>query len=215
MFGLDLQEDYDRNPHTLDPHTYKNTWEYIKSRSIENPTDTILKSMYQAIIYAGIDTNEYTKPNRTYILMHNDAIRRLASNVVQPDCFFGAVTVEGKTPLMLQWEDYPKDYVKNYLLYLIAEKEYSHYTLPPDEDQHAQTLAPVGSLAAQPDGITMLDWLPNPNSVLYIKVLNSSPSNTSDYPIQLNDVRNARTSSLLMTNGVAHVIDRFLTTTIR
>jgi hypothetical protein len=47
-----------------------------------------------------------------------------------------------------------------------------------------------------------------------IKVLNSSPSNTSDYPIVLNEVLNVRTSSIQATNGSIHVIGGVLTTSI-
>ncbi len=106
------------------------------------------------------------------------------------------------------WEDYPKDFVKNYMLYLIATSVQDHYTIKfPDENQEVPTLAPEGAFNALPAGITqacpLFPFVPdnNPKSLLRFKVLNSSPSNTSDYPIVLNDVRNVRTSSLQATNG--------------
>jgi hypothetical protein len=43
-----------------------------------------------------------------------------------------------------------------------------------------------------------------------IKVLNASPSNTSDYPIQLNGSTNVTTSDLLATNGVVDVMNSFV-----
>ena len=114
-----------------------------------------------------------------------------------------------------KWSDYPKEFVKAYLQYLIIEGVQDHYTLPPIDPVEVKTLAPAGSFDTLPTGITLnpaiLNYA-NPKSTMEISVLNSSPGNQSDYPIQLNQNRNARTSSILATNGSIHVIDRFLIT---
>jgi hypothetical protein len=208
------QTDYKKEPHTIDPHLYKTALQYLSDRAngVAAPNDTLFRLMWQGIQYAGIDTNIYNQTGKTFILLHNDAIRRLDKNVIQPDCFFGANLVNGKAAS--KWSDYPKDFVKNYLLYLLLDDVYDHYTLPGIDNTTANTQAPAGSLSTMPAGITRSTFTPNDNSVMKIKVLNSSPSNTSDYPIQLNNVVNVRTSSLLATNGTIHVIDRFLTTTV-
>jgi hypothetical protein len=83
--------------------------------------------MYEGILYSGIDTNEYTKPGRTYIFLNNDAVTRTNSNPTDVG-FFGAYQVSGKNGT--KWSDYPKDFVKDYLQYLILDGVYDHYSLP-------------------------------------------------------------------------------------
>ena len=218
---LSLQKDFDHNPHTLDPKLYKTAGQFLKDRAAgPEPRDTIFRRMMQGLIYAEIDPAEYEKQGRTFILLHNEAIYRTTKvsgkDSMQIDCFFGANFVNGKPAT--KWEDYPKEFVKSYLLYLIAEGIHDHYTIAePGRNVTASTLATAGSLATLPAGITRhvsAPFVPNADSKIKFKVLNSSPSNTSDYPIMVNDVRNMRTSSLLATNGTVHVIDRFLTTTL-
>lgn len=222
---LSLQKDYDRTPHTLNPNLNKSAGKYLTDRAtgVAAPNDTLFVWMLRGLQYAGIDMQEYEKAGRTFVLLHNDAIRRVTKvsgkDSTQPDCFFGANLVNGK--VAQKWEDYPQDFVRNALLYLIATSVQDHYTIKvPDENVEVATLAPEGAFNTLPAGITRnpqstgLGFIPNsnPKSLLRFKVINSSPSNTSDYPIVLNDSRNVRTSSLLATNGTVHVIDRFLNT---
>ncbi len=220
---LSLQKDYDRTSHTLDPNLNKSAGQFLKDRAngALDPKDTIFRRMMQGLQYAEIDLNEFEKTGKTFILLHNDAIYRTAKvnnkDSVQTDCFFGANYVNGKVGT--KWEDYPKDFVRNFLLYHIVDGVYDHYTMKePGRNYESTTLAPPGTLVSLPAGITRaaaaVPFTPNPSSHLKLKVVNSSPSNTSDYPIVLNDVRNVRTSSLLATNGTVHVIDRFLSTTL-
>lgn len=211
---LSLQKDYDRDPLTVDPHVYMTAWEYLKSRALgTNSYDTVWKRMYEGIIYSEIDTMEYTKPNRTYIFLNNDAVTRTNTNVTDVG-FFGANRVNNANAT--KWTNYPKDFVKANLQYLILEGVHDHYTLPAISPVLVSTLAPAGSLVTLPANVTRntgYPWVPNPDSKMSIKVLNSSPSNTSDYPIVLNESRNVRTSSILATNGSIHAVDRFVTTT--
>jgi len=214
-----LQKDYNRTPHPIDPHINMTAWEYLNARANgDNPSDTIFRRMLQGIQYAELDRSYYEQPNKTYIFLHNDAIRRVASNKLQTDCFFGAHNANGVTSgLATNWEDYPKEFVRNYFLYLIVDEVADHYTLPPISGKYCKTLAPQGSLSDLPAEVTRVStapFEPNPESQMMLKVLNSSPSNTSDYPIMLNEVITVRTSSILATNGSIHVIDRFLTTTL-
>ncbi|MFL5807972.1 MAG: hypothetical protein ACJ749_00545 [Flavisolibacter sp.] len=212
---LSLQKDYDRVPDTVDTHVYMNAWDYLKKRATgATANDQIWKSFYDAIVYSGIDSAEYTKPGRTFIFPNTEALTRTNANLSDVG-FFSAYQVNNKNGT--KWSDYPKDLVKNYLLYLIIEGVYNHYTLPPINTVEVQTLAPQGSLTSLPAGITRTSawpFVPNPKSTMKMKVLNSSPSNTSDYPIVLNESRNVRTSSIQATNGTIHAIDRFLTTTV-
>jgi hypothetical protein len=211
---LALQKDYHRVKDTVDSHIYMTAWDYLKTRALgATSNDQIWKSFYDGIIYSGIDTNEYTKPNRTYIFLNTEAITRTNSNLSDVG-FFGANLVNGKTTKA--WTEYPKEFVKAYLQYLIIDGVYNHYTLPPVNLVEVATLAPAGTLDTLPKGVTRntaYPWVSNPGRKMTIKVLNSSPSNTSDYPIVLNESRNVRTSSIQATNGTIHAIDRFLTTT--
>ena len=211
---LSLQKDYNRKMDTVDAHVNMTAWEYLKKRATGTTTnDQVWARMYEAIVYSGIDSAEYMKPNRTFIFLNNDAITRTNSNAADVG-FFGAYQVANKNGTKVA--DYPKDFWKSYLQYMILEGVHDHYTLPPINNVEAMTLAPAGSLTTLPAGITRntaYPFVPNPTSVMKIKVLNSSPSNTSDYPIVLNESRNVRTSSILATNGSIHAVDRFVTTT--
>jgi len=202
MFGLDLQKDYDRTPHTLDPHIYKTAWQYLKERSRgTTSTNQIFASMMDAIEYAGIDSNEYKVQGRTYIFLNAAASKAVWANVK---------TV--KNVAATKWADYPKEDVKKYFQYLILQGVYDHYTLPPIDNMTVKTLAPEGAFTINSTGFVIPAFVSNPTSQMKIKVLNSSPSNTADYPIQFNNVVNAVTSSILATNGTIHVIGTYLTT---
>jgi hypothetical protein len=126
---------------------------------------------------------------------------------------YAAIQVNGKNATKIT--DYPKAFLKEYLSYLIIEGVYDHYTLPAINSVDVKTLATPGAFNSLPTGLTYnssYPFSPNPTSTMKMRVLNSSPSNTSDYPIVLNESRNVRTSSILATNGSIHNIDRFLTT---
>src|SRR6476620_8412854 len=100
MFGLDIHEDYDYQKSILPDHIDMTAWDYLKSRANgTNANDTIFRWMKKAIDYSGIDTTEYMKPNRTYIFLHNDAIRRVnGSQTLQTNCFFFDYPVISKNP---------------------------------------------------------------------------------------------------------------------
>ena len=212
---LKLQKDFTRSTtDTLDANLNKTAWAYLKSRAYNNatPGDTIFRRMYDAIIYSGIDTNEYTKPNRTFIFLNNAAVYAVDSKtkVIVPTCVWGAVyTSANKTGT--SWKSYPAADVKNYLYYLILNGVYSHYNLPINDVSAATLLAP-GAYATNPVNFNFRVpvFVPNPTSTMLIKVLNASPSNTSDYPIQLNGAYNVNTSDLLATNGVVNVMTSFV-----
>lgn len=196
--GLKKQTDWNFTPVTLDPHINMTAWDYLKQRALgTNPNDTIFKRMYQGIIYAGIDTNEYTKPNRTFVFLHNDAVYRLSSNKITTDCYWGFYkTKAGKTGL--SWSDYPQDSVKNWLLYLIAEGNHTFETLKPTITE-ATTLLPKNANPANPESI-----------------ITFSINNAADYKLLINDYVGSshpvtvRTAGILATNGPIHVIDRVL-----
>jgi len=199
LAGLSLQKDYNRSTtDTIDAHVYKTAWGYLKSRAYQNatPADTIFRRMYDGIIYSGIDTNEYTKPGRTYIFLQNTIVTG------QLWAKFKNAGVVGT-----KWQSYSKADVKNYLSYLILLGLYTHSNLPL-QDVAIQTLAPPGVYATNPT--TFLapgTFNPNPNSVMLVHVSNANTVTSQlDYPIVLNQVLNVNVSDLLATNGVIDVI---------
>jgi hypothetical protein len=199
LANLDLQQNSDYTPQVLDPHINMSAWQYIKNRSY-GPKDTVFKFMRQAIEYSGIDTNEYIKSGRTFIFLHNDAIFRTTTTnkitTITTDCYFGKYLVNGKPGT--KWSDYPKDQVKNYLLYLIVQGVYSFDNLTVN-NTIVNTLQPLN-----------YDPL-NPTSIMQIRV-----NNDSNFTMRFNDFSNSvgyvsvRTSNILATNGDIHVIDRVL-----
>lgn len=201
LAGLKYQENANYTPFVLDPHINITAWQYIKNRSYNYAgKDTIFKLLRQAIEYSGIDTNEYIKDSRTFVLLHNDAVYRttVVNKVptITADCFFGKYLVNGKPGT--KWSDYPKDQVKNYLLYLIVQGAYSFNNLTPN-NVTATTLEPLG-----------YDVL-NPTSIMLLRV-----NDDQNFPLRLNDFSNSvayvtvRTSNILATNGAIQVIDRVL-----
>ncbi|MNJ91428.1 hypothetical protein D3C87_90800 [compost metagenome] len=202
LMGLDMQKDTDRVPHTLDPHINKTAWEFIKDRA--NSGDKLFERLMAGIVYSEIDTMEYMKPNRTFIVLNKDAVSKTGTGVWQ------SFLVSNKAATA--WTQYSKEFVKNYLLYCIVDGVYDHYTLPAITSVKVQTLSPKGYWNALPTGITMVGFLANPESSMYLRVSNGPNGNTQDYPIIVNDNgNNVRTASILATNGSIHVVDRFVT----
>ncbi|OCX52504.1 hypothetical protein BEL04_13670 [Mucilaginibacter sp. PPCGB 2223] len=200
LAGLSLQKDYNRSlDDTLDAHVYKTAWGYLKSRAYQNasPSDTIFRRMYDGIIYSGIDTNEYTKPNRTYIFLQNTVVT-------------GQLWAKYKngSAVGTKWQSYSKTDVKNYLSYLILLGTYTHRNLSVTKDQEIQTLAPAGVYTTNPT--TFLapgTFNPNPNSTMMVHVSNANTVTSQlDYPIVLNTSINVNVSDLLATNGVIDVL---------
>jgi len=197
LAGLKLQENADYHPYVLDPHINKTAWQYIKERSYNFAgKDTVFKLMRQAIEYSGIDTNLYIKTDCTFIFLHNDAVYRLSNKVITADCYWGKYLVNGKPAT--KWSDYPKEQVKNYLLYLIVQGAYSF-----------NNLTPVNVIATtlQPQNYDPL----NPTSIMTLRV-----NNDQNFTMRLNDFSNSvgyvsvRTSNILALNGAIQVIDRVL-----
>ena len=199
MIGLDLQQNVEHVTSVIDPRINKSAWQFLQERSYLRQPDTIFKRMYDGLIYAGIDTAEYTRAGRTFIFLNNDAIYRFASGRVQADCFFGRYLVAGKVGT--KWSDYPKDFVRNYFLYLIANGEYTFDNLTPDNRE-------LGTL--MPKNVEPL----NPESIIALRVVNDrfSKMRVNDYPgtVTYTTQRFSEilTGGIISTNGPIHVANR-------
>lgn len=191
--GLRLQENTDHNTSILDAHINKSAWQYLKERSVLSPTDTIFKRMYEAIVYSGIDSSLYQQSGKTFIFLHNDAVFSTA-RATATDCYWGRYKVSNA--IAKSWTQYTPQQVKNWLLYLIVNGDYTYETLGP-ENVVAKTILPEGADAA------------NPQSLMYFVL-----SNDRDSRVRLNDFLNSvrvtvgRTSGILSDNGPIHVVDR-------
>src|SRR6185436_3537017 len=185
-----LQKDYKYDAWTLDPHINITAKEFLLSRGTAGVgADTIFKWMQLGIEYAGIDMAEYEKPGRTFIFLHNSAIRVTtgsgASLKVTGGFFFDypiigrdaagniipSISNPGTDSIRpaLQWNEYPQALVKNYFLYLILQGEYSFENLSVSNTS-IPTLLPAGTIA-DPNKVSKLGWAvvkttPNPDPAL-------------------------------------------------
>ncbi|HEY5771824.1 MAG TPA: hypothetical protein VIS75_04315 [Chitinophagaceae bacterium] len=186
-----LQKDYQYNAFTLDPNINMTAKQFLLSRGTAGVgSDTVFKWMQLGIEYAGIDMAEYEKPGRTYIFLHNGAVRTLGTvnsvpNQVTGGFFFdypiigrdsaGNVlkskldaTRDSLRPAF-QWREYPQQLVKNYFLYLILQADYTFENLSVNNTSIQTLLAP--NTVADPNKVSRLGWAvvktsPNPDPAL-------------------------------------------------
>jgi hypothetical protein len=200
-----LQTDYKYNAFTLDPHINMNARAFMVSRGNNGVgSDTIFKLMQQGIDYAGIDTSEYEKQGRTYIFLHNNAIRTTTgsgSTFKVTGGFFYDYPIIGKDASgnvlkskidptqdsmrpALTWNDYPQDLVKNYFLYLIIQGDYSFENLEVPNIS-VPTLLPAG-IVADPGQVTKLSRVvtkstPNPDAASASSIVVSSTAGSGGF----------------------------------
>lgn len=183
------QKDFNYVKSEIDPHYNMTAKDYFLSRGTAGVgADTIFKWMQLGIEYAGIDLSEYEKPGRTFILLHNNAIRTLSSGKTNGGFFFDYpivvkdangnpikskidATLDSLRPA-LYWTDYSKDFVKNYFLYLIIQGEYGFDNLGINNTT-VQTLLPPGTTVSNKD--SKLSWVvtktsPNPDPTLLTSI---------------------------------------------
>jgi hypothetical protein len=211
LFDMDLQKQYDYKPTVLDPHINISAREFLENRSYgTDPADTAFKWMRKGLEYAGIDFAEYEKPGRTFIFLYNDAVRVIKSNKVTGGLWFDFPIVTSLDPITnvpitkpaTKWEDYPKQDVKNYFLYLIAQGEYNFEQLNAD-NQAVQTLLPPDQVAGQQSYFGFVNDGKgfDQEGKMNLKLVN----NNDMAPIQINDRTNDRTGGYIATNGIVHV----------
>lgn len=238
-----LQKDYKYNAFTLDPNINMTAKDFLLARGTAGAgTDTVFKWMQLGIEYAGIDLSEYEKPGRTFIFLHNSAIRTTTGTGTSrrttggfffdyPIPVFDASGQPIKSKLdptqdslraPLFWNEYPKEFVKNYLLYFILEGEYSFENLTV-ANKSIQTLLPPGT-KADPK-VSKLGWVvtkssPNPDAASAANIhfdkalgsgfdpegkINLKLINNQNAPININDRIDDRTAGYIATNGKVHV----------
>jgi len=169
-----LQKDDKYIKYELDPHINITAKAFLLSRG-SAPTianDTVFKWMQMGIEYAGMDMAEYEKPGRTYIFLHNSAVRALTSGKVTSGFFFDhpivvkdisgtpikslANPILDSTRPAVRWEEYSQQTVKNYFLYLIVNGEYGFDNLGVPNTT-VTTLLPAGTTVPYTD--SRLAWV--------------------------------------------------------
>jgi hypothetical protein len=183
-----LQKDYEYKPSVLDPNINMSAKQFLLSRGTAGANnDTIFKWMQLGLEYAGIDLAEFEKPGRTYIFLHNNAVRTITGSGASARVsagFFYDYPIFGKDAAgnilksivdptqdsiryAKSWDEYPQQLVKNYFLYLILQGEYSFENLGPTNTS-VLTLLPPNTLA-DPNKVSKLGWVvtktsPNPDA---------------------------------------------------
>ncbi len=202
--GLDLQKDYNFNSGLRDNSINMNALEFMKSRK------DLFSSMIEAVTYAGL-ADEYTKPDRTFLLLTNRALSDETYAPVAPSVmgsYFAcnqvlnpnySATDPTKGPRLLTpdtWSIYPVDKVKAFLQYHIVTKVVSYYnasTYP--------TFYP--SLAYKSTGDTTMVSMHMVNDRNATFLVNGF---TGSRKVDLSP----RTGGIVCTNGVIHVLDDFI-----
>jgi len=207
LAGLSLQEDTQHHPYLLDPNVKMNAWQYLRHRSgLETATggDSVFYLMYQAVLYSGIDTNEYTKPDRTFIFLHNLAVFGYTGTVppvISPECYWGSYLVKDAVGDTLRpatsWSDYTPAQVKSWLQYLIVQGTYNYDNLTPVEVT-ANTLQPPGTDTLNPQSIMTLERIKGGDANGKIRI--------NGFVNSLNYV-DVRTGGIISTNGPIQVVD--------
>jgi hypothetical protein len=157
--------------------------------------------MKKCIDYAGIDLAEYEKPGRTYIFLHNNAIKVWdnSKKIVTAGFFFdypivvkdasGNViksklnaAVDSTRPA-LNWSDYSQETVRNYLLYLIIEGEYGFNNLGVPNTT-VTTLLPAGKTVPYTDSklaYVVTKTTPNPDASAITNITTAYPTGGSGF----------------------------------
>ncbi len=218
MFGLKRQKDYDYVKKTLDPNIGISAGKFLQDRATgtgmaNGVNDTVFKYMKLGLEYAGIDLSEYEKGDRTFLFLHNDAIRVLPNknpNIPTAGLWFDFPIVTGINPTTglpitrpaTKWSDYPKEDVKNYFLYLIGQGRYNfehldHINKPVKSILPAGAVLSKSSMLGYANGGKGFDEEGN----FYLKLLN----NNDLAPIVHNNRTNDRSAGYVATNGIIHV----------
>jgi hypothetical protein len=225
LLGLKKQTDYEYEHKTADPHLYKTAKQFLLDRwngNADYAYDTVFKYMKLGLDYAGIDLNEYEQKGRTFIFLHNDAIKvwnkdqkKITAGffysfpIIDKDVNGNPVvdpnTGNFKTHPADNWTEYSKETVKNYFLYLIGEGEFNFDQLN-NLNKPIQTLLPPGTVATQESLLGYYIW--NDGSKGFdidgkfnLKILN----NSDQAPIVINDKTNDRSAGYIADNGIVHV----------
>ena len=202
--GLDLQKDFKFESGLRDNSINMNALEFMKSRK------DLFSSMIEAVTYAGM-TDEYTKPDRTFLLLTNRALSDetyfptapsvmgsyFACNQI-PNVNYSATdpTKGPKTLTPDTWSVYPVDKVKAFLQYHIVTQAVSYYNA-----KTYATFYPSLAYKGSSDTTMVSFHLVNDRNATFL-VNGFVGSRKVDL--------SPRTGGIVCSNGVIHVLDDFI-----
>ena len=196
LFGLKFQEpaDFNNQVGLSDNQVKMSGWSFINSR-----TD-LFSQLIAAVNYAEVDTNVFNQPNQTLLLVTNTGLTNAtASNLSYwythqiPD-----PTDPTKTMMPLSWDVYPKEQVRDLILYHIVKGAWSYIEIT-DATQGRSTF--FQTLSSSSYGYMLLQIKREGAMTIY---MNTFPSHYK------TDVK-PRTPNLQIPNGTyIHVMDSYL-----
>jgi uncharacterized surface protein with fasciclin (FAS1) repeats len=214
MFGLDLQENYDYKHSYYSTRLNQSALEFMESRP------DLFSGMMDAIRYVediepGI-RQMYTDKDNTYLLLTNDAL----TNLEQTYSYFRMNTIlipnpedESETPEMIWgnatlWSQYDKTRILEFLKYHVIKGRWGYEELGASKEWH-DTYA---------SGDTTKIYLSVTNDRYGYLEVNNYVGVPSIYPWYTGSATNnrtwtairPRTPNLQATNGVVHVMDRWV-----
>lgn len=125
-FGLDLQESYDYDPDAgmYDNHMNMTVWEFINARQ------DLFPLMKEAIEYAEMQ-DMYNEADATYVLLADKAFNSTTASDLSYFQTYKLIDDEGAEYAPISMTQYPKEVVKEFLLYHIVKGKYTWSNLPP------------------------------------------------------------------------------------
>jgi hypothetical protein len=198
LFGLDFQKPYDYNNQVglSDNQVKMSGWSFINSR-----TD-LFSSLIEAVQYAEVDTNLFNQPNQTLLPVINQGLNNATATnqsywymhqIPDPTDPTGV-----KTMMPLSWDVYPKQQIKDFILYHIVKGAWSY-----NEITKATQGSPTffQTLSSSPKGYALLESKREGAMTIYF-------NNFTDH-YKVNIV--PRTSNLQLPNGsYIHVMNNYL-----
>lgn len=199
LAGLDLQEkyDYDEKAGILSNRLNMTVWEFLNSRPDE------FSLLIEGIQYAGLE-DMYNEPNSTYMVLTNRALSSTTdtdlsyfyvNQLPNPDYNPDDPATGPATLMPISLVQYPKEQVREMLLYHIAKGDWTWSNLPPVQTWY-DTYATADTAKVN----------------LYLMKNNRSPTIgfndfSSHYKLQIR----ARTTNLKASSGsYVHVLDSWL-----
>jgi hypothetical protein len=193
LFGLDLQQeyDYDAQKGTYDNQLKMSGWKFIKSRA------DLFSQLIDAVEYAEVDSTIFDRPNQTLLLVSNAGLATATDSYwARNKLDLDGDGVDETMPL--SWDVYPKEQVRDLILYHIVKGAWSYYELT-DATAGALTFFPTHSTRA--DGYVALQMKREGALSIYFNNFESH------YTLNLK----ARTNNLQVPNGAyIHVMDKYL-----
>lgn len=207
--GLDYQKDHDYKARPSDNHIHMNAWDFINSRP------DIFSTLIEGIEYAEIDKSVFTEPGNTYLLLTNNALSDWESN---GNCYWSrnkVQTVYEGQPMEIRavtWNQYPKEQVRELILYHIIKGEWSYDNISTDTKWY-ETKGNGKFTYTNREGVT----LEGDTAVIsmVIRMVREAPIQLNNWEWNYRGVLSEttgslRSSNLKATNGYIHVTDYYL-----